>query len=71
MILPPTKRRLMNALMKKVQQKYGSGIGAHYEKQFIKHSIEDLESSLEFDDGRDTMEYIIGIKVRKIGKIYF
>ncbi len=71
MILPTTRRRLMNALKKAEQQKYGSGIGAHYEKQFIKHSIEDLESSLEFDDGRDTMEHLTDIKVRKIGKIYF
>jgi hypothetical protein len=69
-MFPVTRKEITKVLKEKQQQKYKSGIGAHYEKMFIQRSIDRLESSLEFEDGRKNMEYLIGIKVKKIGPFY-
>lgn len=72
MILPPTKEReIIEALKKRFQTLRGIDQGSSIQKRFIMEAIQDLEPKLEFDDGRDAVENLTGIRVRKVGKFYF
>ncbi len=71
MILPTTKRKIIERLREENQHIKESGMGGSIKKRFIREALTDLEPKLEFDDGRDAIENLTGIRVRKVGKFYF
>lgn len=71
MILPKTKNNILNALKQKNREIKGQGAGGSIKKRFIQEALVNLDSKLEFDDGRDNIQHLTGIRVRKIGRLYF
>ena len=66
------KRKEIIKKLKEVDKGYkGTSQGSSIIKRFCREAIKDLDSTVKFKDSRENIEHLTGIKVRKIGKVYF